>query len=568
MREIYSKAFSVIVSLGNGVEFEKVAEVFTFIRTIAPAISKGIEYSTFKQQQAGASHLLPQLFATIWSMGYHPYWGRLWVIQEIALAAGPITVTCNRSSVYLHDFRMVWLFISLEAQNMIADGVPEAVFSRHADINASGILGRFDALKAVSRQTLHHDASKNSLILARSVLSLGMTAKATNPLDHIYGMLGIMPPLLSDKVEVNYDSKPAEVFASFTRMIIEQTQDLDTIFYVNQKQDMRPTWAADWTRGFDRYYTLHERGSIANHRVETYSRWRDFLAGSATASSGNTSEVPARADAYKGAPISFSRDGKFLHCKGIKLGSIDGFSAEGTPITGKAPTSLSPSHIIQPSTTCNPYGDDEKSITQALIATVSMAPSSAARDNILSEVIFKVPWCPHSPDFDVEKFLREADLPLICLAAEMSIEPSWKKVLGIDNLCQLEILRRTLASFIVCGKPLKEYFPKEGSGFEPLEGVGGKEVSKAEMAMLNTNIVGRRVAVLKNGYFALVPAVVGEADEVWVLFGASMPVVLRDCGEGGPLEVVGEGFVEGFMGGEVMAAVEMGEYEVEDVILC
>ena len=66
---------------------------------------------------------------------------------------------------------------------------------------------------------------------------------------------------------------------------------------------------------------------------------------------------------------------------------------------------------------------------------------------------------------------------------------------------------------------------------------------------LGTACLGRRLGVADGGYLGLFPLGAREGDEVWLVSGASTPLVLRPCEEG-LWENVGECYIHGIMHGE------------------
>ncbi|KAH6701962.1 hypothetical protein BKA61DRAFT_619977 [Leptodontidium sp. MPI-SDFR-AT-0119] len=64
-----------------------------------------------------------------------------------------------------------------------------------------------------------------------------------------------------------------------------------------------------------------------------------------------------------------------------------------------------------------------------------------------------------------------------------------------------------------------------------------------------TITAGRRMVRLNEGYIALVPGETQVGDQIFLLKGGSVPVVLRQKGDN--WEVIGEAYVHGVMRGEL-----------------
>lgn len=69
------------------------------------------------------------------------------------------------------------------------------------------------------------------------------------------------------------------------------------------------------------------------------------------------------------------------------------------------------------------------------------------------------------------------------------------------------------------------------------------------------------------GHVGMAPATIELTDKICIVIGCSMPVVLRPV-ENERYEVVGECYVDGFMKGEAMEALDSGKYKLESITLC
>lgn len=86
-------------------------------------------------------------------------------------------------------------------------------------------------------------------------------------------------------------------------------------------------------------------------------------------------------------------------------------------------------------------------------------------------------------------------------------------------------------------------------------------------------IQGRRFAISSKGYVGWVLESMYRGDDqqtkvgdlYCIIFGCSMPIILRECG--GYYQVIGEGYLQGFMEGNAVELFENGEYEAKDFII-
>lgn len=78
----------------------------------------------------------------------------------------------------------------------------------------------------------------------------------------------------------------------------------------------------------------------------------------------------------------------------------------------------------------------------------------------------------------------------------------------------------------------------------------------------------RRQFMTDNGYIGIGPAAMQSGDRVFVLFGGSLPYILRDTDTQGLYRVVGESYVHGIMYGEVIQQWREDKYEKCQLTLC
>ena len=77
-------------------------------------------------------------------------------------------------------------------------------------------------------------------------------------------------------------------------------------------------------------------------------------------------------------------------------------------------------------------------------------------------------------------------------------------------------------------------------------------------ALVYRAMSGRHFFVTNNGYMGPAPADVSEGDDVCLLFGVEVPMILRDCGNG-EREIIGPCYCHGIMEGEGMVGEPEGE---------
>lgn len=84
---------------------------------------------------------------------------------------------------------------------------------------------------------------------------------------------------------------------------------------------------------------------------------------------------------------------------------------------------------------------------------------------------------------------------------------------------------------------------------------------------------GRRLIITKNGYIGWVPdkrdrdttGQVVPGDIIAIVYGCNNPLVLRKAG--GAYRVIGEGYLQGLMEGEVSGLLASGTLKFQDLVL-
>jgi hypothetical protein len=114
---------------------------------------------------------------------------------------------------------------------------------------------------------------------------------------------------------------------------------------------------------------------------------------------------------------------------------------------------------------------------------------------------------------------------------------------------------------IVCGHQFSTYF----SSYTKSRQID-VPLLRSALTCHNRVIQGRRLLTTEKGFVGVGPMHMRRGDAVAVLLGASMPVILRKAGE--RFTYVGECYIHGIMRGEVMAEVQSGQCQVEDIVLC
>ncbi|KAH7078786.1 heterokaryon incompatibility protein-domain-containing protein [Paraphoma chrysanthemicola] len=147
------------------------------------------------------------------------YWGRVWVIQEIALA--------RRVTVVLGDESVHWMAHEVDAMLQLCreeDQILPGVLAWKPEI----VGGEQDLLEALHKSR---------------------TCAATDPRDKVFALLGIVQKQFSAAIPVDYSMNTLDLFTKVAILYIQNMKSLQILKYT-LGQDVAPyglpSWAPDW----------------------------------------------------------------------------------------------------------------------------------------------------------------------------------------------------------------------------------------------------------------------------------------------------------------------------------
>ena len=549
MRDIYSQAMAVFVHLGP--EMDDSGLGIEFLSDTATKLAQGMNcYKSLLDLRFNYTDEDRKAYRAVIKLLSRPYWHRVWVLQELAVSNGNITVGCGERKIGFKDILTAAKFFCINLECLViitGDGLgPE--FTR---LMSTLWMAMWTDQARDQRQLSGPSQNPTYLDLRLPLLTLAQNAQATMPHDKVYGLLGLMPGAVREKMGpyIDYNLPVNTMFAAFSRAMIEVTGDLDIIFAKNFEQTMSPSWATDWRLSFDRAGLPHDWDLYCYDQFDgAYTSLPQVIDASRN----------ARADGGRKAAVQFlnSSHGErlLLKCSGILIGTVDGVSSYVPPngAVGRCPDPVN----VQPVCQASPYGNEEAT-SRALIHTLYANPAWGDTEETS---LFHIPWLASVPLFNPDGTLF-VDASMQDRVNQMG-ERGWDAAFG-NNFYAFEWFRRRLAHFRIGGKGFMDYFAAEAT-----QCVFPSNRIKLDMATALGAAIGRRLITLSPaGHFGLAPRTARAGDCIYVLLGCSLPMVLRPV-EGavdGQFEVVGECYVEGYMNGEV---VKDGGALVRDVVLC
>ena len=504
MREIYTKAWTPLIWLGERTEDSDNALNMLTVLARDYSARDGVNQLTDVLHKS-AKYFGEGSWRALYGIICRRYWERLWVLQEAALGRSTMPVLCG-------DRTLAWSYFSRAFKILVStdEVINTYITNELKDVGLSLDLKLWANLNTVNEiQVLQDEHSKRQRSGMYRLLELSRTVFATNPLDKVYGLLGLMEQPVASLIKPDYTDTVVNVYRSFTLAAIEGTKSLDSIRHCpSAESSLFPSWVPDW---------------------------RPALAATPLTVSDTAFHISKLAP----AKVHVLATSQLLSCRGFLFDRIDGMGcmwAKG----------WSPDSVIQSKGTKNAYTSFEAAraaVWKSLTACHSIPEDRLTPDQ--ESDYSALLGTPTMAAMDMPK-----DHPLGALVKSNVYEWCVESLKGDTD-------------FVAAGRRMQEYFWQE---VEPdhIDPVHFRD------ALMQKDRVGlyRRLITTDRGYIGIALDIVAQGDAVAVLFGCSMPMVLRKQGGDSQGEVywriIGECYIHGIMDGEAM---DLG-IPSRNIILC
>ena len=348
--------------------------------------------------------------------------------------------------------------------------------------------------------------------------------------DRVYGLYGLMGDKMNCFLQPDYDKPVGEVYALTTQHFIKQSETLDSIcgWQTDGRQDI-PTWVPD--------YSLDQ--SLAVSPLVGY-----FSHESLFSASGYDDRGRYRLDTSAG------NDWRFLHTRGLFIDSV---------------TNLSPSTAQDAE-----FSEIEHTWKSTIIAARHLLRESVEdlehSLNSVSSVVERCSqfWKKSASSYTLNSY-RIENLSLADCLEELESSTS-----NNGNMDIIEAYLQTL----LCGRGTTKTRLTE-KDIRAIIGLQIPEIPTEQQndairliyKALENGMKNRVAGVTNKGYFGALPKQAKQGDLVCVLFGCTVPVVLRKLDDISSYMFVGECYLHGFMDGEAIAMQVKKELKEQDFIL-
>jgi hypothetical protein len=225
MAAIYRQAEHVVVWLGEASDI---------------SATDLVELKSLDSKFLSTTHTSPSNTAmkTVYQLLAREYWGRMWIIQELA-AASTISLLCG-----VHH--IPWKVIC------------SVLGTRGTSLRASQIRMRDDALAPTNSEHLSRFQKIQSFVLdkaARKPITLvealyrSRYARSTDPKDKLYALLGLVYDGANFIPHPNYSLTKGEAYHKFSVQLLKNGCPLDFIVLRSAGRtddESLPSWAVDW----------------------------------------------------------------------------------------------------------------------------------------------------------------------------------------------------------------------------------------------------------------------------------------------------------------------------------
>lgn len=174
-----------------------------------------------------------------------PYWTCTWILQEIALAKDIIVLYGSVSLPWQKFEGLRFVSLALIVKQRFPRGL-WADYSKYETITLFGVaVGVFVEIRRRRQEPLEDQLDILTLAWRHSNLN------ATDTRDRIYGFCGLASDGAQFVINADYSKSAVDVYKSFARMHIEESCSLRVILYAGfrksgDQQFSLPSWVPDW----------------------------------------------------------------------------------------------------------------------------------------------------------------------------------------------------------------------------------------------------------------------------------------------------------------------------------
>ncbi|KAG4443713.1 hypothetical protein IFR05_000802 [Cadophora sp. M221] len=550
MRDIYKAASGTVVWLGD--ELPYTDRTFDLLKSLSAGWG-GSSDASHEVVQKRVSELHQILLTddkvrrivqrgVYGDIGQRDFWTRIWVVQEVALSSN-VTIVCGRNEMDWQEFSdTIW---NLDEASTMAMTTPE----NELDVGGLSNIDTFSIMRELLRDAVNLRLSDIVALLRRS--------RSTDPRDMIYGLLGLVP---NSSIRSDYSHATTEdVYLDLIHRCILEEESLDIITLCRKASSNLelPSWVPDWTDpwvlGYGEDYKAMKNPDPPPYplilKYGSGALLKNFISDTSPGPDSTLQFEKWSAGASSAPRANIDRTLSTLSIDGIPIGSIDQLG-EWTF-----------------------RGDDEGEIF--FFDVVS------SWENLMIQR-FGICKDANSGRTILDVFDRLLDIMIVHLGGSTTDISEEKE----DKIQRRLVQRRerranhqeTVTPYVAGGSIMEAFIRTvvvdTDASFQrmspaKLEAFWDPDVTGPLAWGLETYALifatNRRFFITDNGYIGLAPVRAEIGNQLCVLYGCSVPLVLRE--EQGEFELIGEVYVHGLMRDEAVALVQDGTWREKQWVI-
>lgn len=514
MRRLFQGAKNVIIWLGE--ESRDSASAFDLISRIVAAKALEQDLSLIEKQRSfKAKDLidlsLPESSSPVWtaldSLFWRPWFNRVWVIQEIAVARSA-SVLCGQNHCQWSDFTTTACYIQDHSLTTIT----------HVDPRR--------ALRYIEFSLRFQEGSLRSLL---ELLSQARDSYSTDDRDKIFALLGIARDADHGLLSPNYKKPLVDAYTTLTKHFIQRDRSLDILSAVEDQQ-----FRLRRNRKIDKYIDGLEGNELPmkSQLPAWVPDWEVHRPSTPLLLHSNFAAMSAAGSTA--ASCTFSADGLRMHSRGIafdQVAYVGQTFAESVPAQGSLFPEL-PSVSRRPSR--------GRFFRRGVLSAVDRY--AVARAHTWEKMARDLKAYPTGEDC-IDAFIKTlvaGDRSLVDLSKEMrsAFYTAWHKYFSVLSM----------------GKHLSVSGMEDPSALDGFDDRNPPEDLALASQFLQAQLkaaYGRRFFTTSKGFLGLAQSGVRLGNTVVVLYGGKTPYLLQKVRSKG-FRFVGECYVHGLMNGEAL----------------
>lgn len=259
MHEIYSSAERVVIWLGEAGDGSD--DAFDSLPAMVGLPEEG-DRSVDDDHRVSVMRQCSSFFIGL--SGQRPWFSRIWILQELALASEDPLVLCGSKSAPWSTLMSAWDEIATRHFAEIGLSAPRSIDDPPSDEEAGGFSR--PGMKMDSLHELRTAFRKEGGLSLRQLLLMSRTSDSTDPRDRVYGLLGMLraEDVSSGKpIVVDYQKTMSEVYTDAMVHVFSRGQGpmiLSGMFLPGiptrppddsvcaTEDSVHPSWAPDFSR--------------------------------------------------------------------------------------------------------------------------------------------------------------------------------------------------------------------------------------------------------------------------------------------------------------------------------